>query len=278
MASENIATGYQKNGFVFPVPVVAPDYAAQLLADLEAAEVELSDDDERRALLHSYPDRVLPSFDALIRHPAIIERVSQILGPDLHVWSASLFDKKANSGKIVTWHQDLTYWGLDEAEEVTAWVALTPATEASGCMYFIPGSHEHKQVQHQDTFADNNLLSRGQEIAVEGNEDDAVAVVLQPGEASLHHGHLFHSSGPNTTGLRRTAAAIRFIKTSMKQRGGERALVAHVAGKDHDQNFKVAEAPAGRLLDADFELCREDSALKRRVLYAGAEQAAGTRY
>lgn len=278
MNNSDIANTYQEKGFVFPVPVVSSIEAAELLSDLESAEAELAKDDERRALLHSYPDRVLPSFDSLIRHPEIINRVSQILGPDLHVWSASLFDKAANSRKIVTWHQDLTYWGLDEAEEVTAWVALTPATEASGCMYFIPGSHEHQQVQHQDTFSDNNLLSRGQEIAVEVNEDDAVAVVLQPGEASLHHGHLFHSSGPNSTGVRRTAAAIRYIKTSMKQRGGQRALVAHVSGEDQAQNFKVADSPVARLQESDFELCREDAAIKRQVLYAGAEQAAGARY
>ena len=89
----------------------------------------------------------------------------------------------------MSWHQDLTYRGMGETDhEVTAWVALSPATEASGCMRFVPGSHRQSIVEHTDTFAGDNLLSRGQEIAVEVDENDAVAAVLRPGQMSLHHG------------------------------------------------------------------------------------------
>lgn len=274
----SLANTYQDQGFIFPVDIVSEKDAAELLNDLEAAEETLKDDPERLALLHSYPDRVLPSFDNLIRHPEILSRVSQILGPDLHVWSATLFDKSANSTNFVSWHQDLTYWGLDDAEEVTAWVALSPTNIASGCMYFVPGSHKQHLVEHVDTFAENNLLTRGQEIAVEVNEGDGVAVELKPGQASLHHGHLFHSSGPNTTQQRRTGAAIRYIKTSMAQKSGDHALVAHVSGTDNHRHFRIAESPKGRLQDSDFELCRQDAEIKRRVLYRGAEDKKGQRY
>ena len=120
----------------------------------------------------------------------------------------------------MTWHQDLTYWGLDDMDEVTAWVALSPSTTESGCMRFVPGSHKRSLVEHVDTFADDNLLTRGQEIAVDVDESAAADVELRPGQASLHHGHLFHSSGPNTTPDRRIGAAIRYITPSMQQRGG----------------------------------------------------------
>ena len=59
-------------------------------------------------------------------------------------------------------------------------------------MKFVPGSHKSRIVPHVDTFSENNLLSRGQEIAVDVNEQDAVAVELRAGQASMHHGHLFH--------------------------------------------------------------------------------------
>ena len=106
---------------------------------------------------------------------------------------------KANSTKIVSWHQDLTYWGLDDAEETTCWVVLSDVSVASGAMKFVAGSHKQNIVDHVDTFSDDNLLSRGQEIAVDVNEEDAVAGELKPGQAYLHHGHLFHASGPNST-------------------------------------------------------------------------------
>ena len=273
-----IAQVYERDGFVFPIDVISESEAREIRADLESAEAELADDPERLALLRSYPDRLLPSFDRLIRNPNLIDAASQVLGPDLMVWSAGLFIKEANSPKIVSWHQDLTYWGLDDAEETTCWVALSPANELSGCMKFVPGSHKHSLVPHVDTFDDNNLLTRGQEIAVEVNEEDGVSAVLGTGQASMHHGHLFHASGPNTTNDRRIGAAIRYITPSMKQRSGDRSLVALVAGQDSHGHFLVADTPKGRLLDEDFELCRRDSQIKRRVLYEGAETAAGQRY
>lgn len=273
-----VASLYSEQGFVFPVDIVSEVEAGKLLADLEAAEQELAGDPTKLALLSAYPDRVLPSFDALIRHPAILDQVSRILGPDLMVWSASIFDKSANSEKIVSWHQDLTYWGLDSDDELTVWVALSPVTQASGCMFFVPGSHKKQAVPHVDTFAENNLLSRGQEIAVDVAEGDGVAVELRPGQASIHHGHLFHSSGPNTTALRRAAPAIRYIKASVKQAGGETPLVAHVHGDDPYGHYKIAETPKARLLDADFKRCEEDAKIRKKILYAGAEQQSGTRY
>lgn len=269
---------YRRDGFVFPVDAVPEAEARAIRADLEAAEAECADDRDRLSILRSYPDRLLPSFDRLSRTPALVEKVKRILGPDLMVWSSGLFIKEANTKSVVTWHQDLTYWGLDEADEVTAWVALSPATLASGCMRFVPGSHTRQIVPHKDTFAEDNLLSRGQEIAVEVDDSDGVDVVLNTGQASLHHGHLFHASGPNTTDDRRIGAAIRYIKPSMKQRSGDRSLVALVAGEDRYGHFTVAGSPRGRLNADDFALCRDDMAIKRRVLYEGVPDGSGRRY
>lgn len=273
-----IAQQYEEDGFVFPIDVIGASEASDIRTDLEAAEHKLRDDPERLALLRSYPDRLLPSFDRLIRHPVLIESAKAVLGPDLMVWSAALFIKEANSPKIVSWHQDLTYWGLDDAEETTCWVALSPATAASGAMKFVAGSHRKRAVEHVDTFDQNNLLSRGQEIAVDVDENDAAVAELMPGQASMHHGHLFHASGPNTTGDRRIGSAIRYIKASMKQQDGTKSLVAHVSGEDRWNHFNVAPPPKGRLHDDDFELCRRDAIAKRHILYAGAAQKTGTRY
>lgn len=262
---------YRRDGFFFPIDVVTESEARELRADLEAGEAALADDPERRSILRSYPDRLLPSFDRLVRHPRLIEAVSPILGPDLMVWGSGLFIKEARSPSYVSWHQDLTYWGLDDVQEVTAWVALSPATPASGCMRFVPGSHTQRIVAHVDSFADENLLSRGQEIAVDVDESEAVDIALAPGQASLHHGHLFHASGPNTTDDRRIGVAIRYITPSMRQRTGDRSVVALVSGEDRYGHFTVAQPPSGRMTDADFALCRQDVEIKNRVLFEGAE-------
>ncbi len=262
-----IPATYSEKGFISPLNICDAKQTMEIRRDFEAAELELEGDPERLSLLKKYPNQLLPSFSNLTRNNTLIEAASAVLGPDLLVWSASLFIKEKNSSKIVSWHQDLTYWGLDDIEETTCWFAISKANKASGCMKFVPGTHKTKIVPHTDTYAENNMLTRGQEIAVNVNEEEAVFAELEAGQASMHHGLIFHSSGPNTTSDRRIGSAIRYIKPSMKQNTGDRSLVSLVSGKDHFGNFKVAEPPKGRLLDEDFELCREDHELKKQLLF-----------
>ena len=263
----DITLRYNRDGFIAPIDIISEEEAQALRMDLENAELELSDNPEKLALLKAYPDRLLPLFDCLTRNEKLVSAASAVLGPDLMVWSAGLFIKEKRSSKIVSWHQDLTYWGLDDVAETTCWVALSTANENSGCMKFVPGSHQTKIVPHVDTYSEDNLLSRGQEIAVDVDENTAVVAALVAGQASMHHGLVFHSSGPNTTDDRRIGSAIRYIKPSMKQDTGDRPLVSLVSGRDLFGNFKIADAPKGRLMDEDFELCRQDKALKQRLLY-----------
>jgi hypothetical protein len=277
-AASPLVDTYVRDGFFSPYDVTNPSHAAELLADLEAGEAEVAHDFAQLSLLRSYPARLLPSFDRLIRHPRLIAAVSQILGPDLLVWGSGFFIKEPESPSYVSWHQDLNYWGLDGENEVTAWFALSPSTSESGCMRFVPGSHRKRLVPHVDSFEKDNLLTRGQEIAVQVDEASAVDIVLQPGQASLHHGHLFHASGPNRSRVRRVGAAIRYIATSMKQASGARLLVAHVSGKDEFGHFNVAPPPTGRLLEEDFERCRVDTEIKRGVLYEGVKPGLGRKY
>ena len=266
-----IATAYAKDGYVFPYDVIGEAEAAELLADLEAAEAEVAGDRAKLSMVRSFPAQLLPSFARVVRHPRLIEAVSQIIGPDLLLWGSGLFIKEASSRSYVSWHQDLNYWGLDGEREVTAWLALTPANVENGCMRFVPGSHAKKVVPHVDSFAQDNLLTRGQEIAVEVDEASAVNVVLRAGQASLHHGHMFHASGPNGTNSRRIGVALRYVAPSMKQISGDKLLVSHVSGKDEYGHFNVVSPPAGRLLEEDFERIRRTAEVKRSILYKGVK-------
>ena len=266
-----LASAYERDGYFFPYDVTSEADAAALLADLEAAEAEVAADRARLSLLRSYPSQLLPSFAGLIRHPRLIEAVSQIIGPDLLVWSCGFFIKEPSSKSFVSWHQDLNYWGLDGDQEVTAWFALTPATIETGCMRFVPGSHRRKDVPHVDLFTKDNLLTRGQEIAVEVDEGSAVNVLLRPGQASFHHGHMFHASGPNRTNSRRVGVAIRFVAPSMKQTSGDKLLVSHVSGKDEYGHFEAMPPPAGRLLQEDFDRARRNTEMKQAILYQGVK-------
>ena len=257
---------YAENGFFSPVNAFSEAEAEELRKDYETAEEELRGDTERLSLLKAYPNRLLPSFDTATRNETLVEAAKEVLGENILVWSAALFIKEASSTKIVSWHQDLTYWQLNDIKEVTCWLAISSARKQAGCMKFIPGSHKNRIVPHNDTFDENNLLTRGQEISVKVNENEAVYAELDPGQASFHHGLLFHSSGPNTTDDRRIGSAIRYISASMKQETGDCPLVTQVSGNTDYGNFKILPPPKGRLLEEEFELCHLDNELKKKLL------------
>lgn len=138
-------------------------------------------------------------------------------------------------------------------------------------MKFIPGSHTGSIVEHKDTFHENNLLSRGQELAVEVDEADAVNVVLQPGEMSLHHGQVFHGSHFNQSADRRIGLAIRYITPDMKQTITEKTDAVLVAGVDDYHHFNLQDAPTTVLDTADIAAVVRNNAIKERFLMAGVQ-------
>ena len=201
------------------------------------------------------------------------------------MWSCEYFIKEARTPNFVSWHQDLTYWGMDGTDhEVTAWMALSPANATSGAMKFVPGSHKGRIVPHEDTFAADNLLSRGQEIAVEVEEADAVVVALAPGQMSLHHGRLFHASGPNSSDDRRIGLAMRFIRPDTPSTGPRRDFAMLMRGADRVGNRINVVPPPGSFTPEHLALYEEVMTAKSKVLgdgidgdntlYSGIERAA----
>ena len=168
---------YRRDGIHFPVEVMSESEAGDLLSRFEAAEALHGG--RLPARINQKPHLLHPWMNELIRHPRILDAVEDVLGPDLLCWGAQFFAKNARDPSYVSWHQDGTYWGLSSPDVVTAWVALTPSVRENGCMQVVPGTHR-AQVEHVDTFADTNLLSRGQEIQVSVKPEDVVPVVLRP--------------------------------------------------------------------------------------------------
>jgi len=132
---------------------------------------------------------------------------------------------------------------------MTTWVALSPANLESGCMNFLPGSQTRDHLQHVDTFHKDNLLSRGQEIAVTVDDSRVVDCILNPGEMSLHHVKLVHGSEPNRSNERRIGLAIRYIPTDVKQLK-VRDSATLVRGVDRYGNFDHEPRPKRDLDEA----------------------------
>lgn len=239
---------YQAEGILFPYPVLTQgeqDTMREVVADLDRLPAKT-----RAAVLRHKSHLVSRRLAELCAHPAILDRVESLIGPNILVWGANYFLKEAHSPAYVGWHQDATYWGMEPADIVTAWVALSPSTVQSGCMRVVPRSHLWPIVAHVETFDAENMLSRGQEIAVEVDPAHVRDVTLKPGEMSLHHVKIAHNSEPNRADHRRIGFAIRYVGAHVKPAGADVAM--RVRGTDSWGHFDP-EAPAlGEFLDIDI--------------------------
>jgi hypothetical protein len=266
---------YHREGWLSPLDGIGEADAKECRKRLEESEARLGM--PLQGAYRSKSHLLFPWLYDLVRDERIVDAVEDILGPNLLCWSSSFFIKEPHDPGFVSWHQDSTYWGLSEPAVMTVWVAFSPSDALSGCMSVVPGSHRRDQVEHRDTFDRHNLLTRGQEIAVQVDEAEAVAMPLATGQASLHHVRLFHASPPNRSDDRRIGYAIRYIPTRVRQLVGERDTATLVRGRDDYGHFEHEVRPESDLAPAAIAYHAAVTEQKSKVLYRDTDRPAHRR-
>ena len=249
LTDEQIAR-YRSDGVLYPLAALSSDQVEGAKAAL--GRLESLPEPSRKAALTTKSHLLSRALSDIVRHPAIVEAAAAVVGPDLLVWGAGFFKKPAGSPDYVSWHQDATYWGLEPPDIVTAWVALSPSTVASGCLRVVTGSHHWPIMPHRETYADHNLLSRGQEIEVDVTGKPIVDVELAAGQMSLHHVLLAHNSEPNRADYDRVGFAIRYIGGHVRQTKATRDTATLVRGRNAAGAFELERAPHGELEPEDL--------------------------
>ncbi|MEM8837594.1 MAG: phytanoyl-CoA dioxygenase family protein [Pseudomonadota bacterium] len=245
------AETYQRDGYVAGVPIISGAEAAKHRASMEWAEGELDTSLHYKSKIHT----ILTSPYELATHPLMLDLVEALIGPDILLYNVTYIIKEPGSTSHVSWHQDLTYWGLSHDDQVSAWLALSPANEESGCMRMLPGSHTHGMVTHETTEDANNVLLQGQ--TVRGiDESCAKLCPLRPGEASFHHGWTLHASMPNVSQDRRIGLNIQYLAAHVRQTKHDLDTAMLVRGRDSFHHLGV-DIPAGSDL--------EPAAIKRQA-------------
>ena len=210
--SEAEVERYERDGFLWPVRVLSEDDALACRRELEAIEAAQG---PQHYLVK--PHLLMQVAARLVTLPAILDALEDLIGPDLVLFDSTFVIKEPGDGKKVSWHQDLTYWGLEPAEVTSVWLALSPATAESGAMAMLPGSHKLGPLQHRETFAADNILSRGQTAELAFDEAAAVQTELRPGEMSLHDGWTMHASQPNRSNDRRIGLNMNIVRPNVRQ-------------------------------------------------------------
>jgi chlorinating enzyme len=249
--SEAQGKQYQETGQVGPVPVLSAEEVIYFRSKMEAAEAALGDPLSRvpgqfRAKTHL----LYTWMDELVRHPGILDAIESLIGSDILLYHLTYWIKEPGDGSFVSWHQDGTYFNLTPAEHVTAWVALSDATLESGCMRMLPGSHRAGQQDHEQGPIVVNLLSNGQQVALDIDESKAIDIIVPIGSVSFHHTHIVHSSGPNKSDDRRIGIGISYIPTRARFIGERRVSAALVRGGDEYGHFDPEKRPNADLDEA----------------------------
>ena len=152
-----------------------------------------------------------PLFLAFICNP-LYERIARALidGP-IALYRAVLFTKSARGGTALPWHQDGgVFWGVAPAPFLQIWTALDDCPADGGCLEVLPGSHRAGLATPQGGVIVDEALGAA------AAERRAVRLPARAGEAILIHNHLWHRSGLNATGRRRSALSICLMTASTR--------------------------------------------------------------
>ncbi len=155
-----------------------------------------------------------PFWVRLVSDGRLLDIAELFIGPDIALFASHYISKPARTGRQVLWHQDGAFWPLDPMEVVTLWLAVDHSGPDNGCVRLVPGSHRQDLQAMRDRDDVDNVL--GSEIAVDVDEDDAVDMVLSPGDVEVHHPRIVHGSKANTSDNRRCGLTIRYIPTSTR--------------------------------------------------------------
>jgi hypothetical protein len=150
----------------------------------------------------------------LLTHPRIVAYVKDILGAEVVGWGAHYFCKLPRDGKIVSWHQDASFWPLTPSKTVTVWLAIDDADQENACMRFVAGSHHSGHLTYRmSEDAEASVLNQ----TVDNVEQFGTIVYdeLKAGEISLHSDLLLHGSLANQSDRRRCGLTLRYCATDV---------------------------------------------------------------
>jgi len=245
---------YHDDGFLGPIPVLTPEEVREYRAGLEAFE-------RRSGAKLGFPEKsksylLFDWADAIVHHQGVLDVVEDLIGPNILVYHLTMHIKEPGSDGVVIWHQDDDYFHLSPAEHVTAWVALSDATEETGCMRMVPGVHKEGLVAHINDPQPDHIIRLGKGIHGRFNDTDGVLVPVPAGAMSLHHTHTPHCSAPNRGKDRRIGVGISYIPAHVRPLTEPRSSALLVRGEDRhghfhpEQRLGLSESAAARAAHA----------------------------
>ena len=194
---------FVEKGYLGPYAAMTPEEMAPLRREIDERVLATDGPNPRSRGQSRHMDQ--PAVYDLATHPAIIERIAGLLGPDLIVWATN-FWLKAPGGSEIPWHQDINFWPLEPPLNTSAWLAIDPATVENSCVQIIPGSHR-QSLPHTKAEAGQAFGKMADPKSFDAS--GAINMELQPGEFFIFSERTLHRSSVNTSAKRRLGISIR---------------------------------------------------------------------
>ncbi|MEL6350028.1 MAG: phytanoyl-CoA dioxygenase family protein, partial [Myxococcota bacterium] len=142
---------------------------------------ETDEDLLRKAVAVHFPHKLSPPIREMIRHPVLVAVFTALLGPNVKCVQ-SMFFIRPSGGPGQAWHQDEHYVPSRDRSTTGAWIAIDPATPASGCLWVIPGSHRRGILWPHRAHNDRRFDPVGMAGSFPYTEADAVPLPVSPGD------------------------------------------------------------------------------------------------
>ena len=202
---------YNDLGFVQPFDVFSAAEIDDVRRRVDGYMADLGPDGAYG--INCYQARLSGLWD-IATDPRIVDRVADLIGPDVLCWATAILSKKPQDPKAVPWHQDASFWALSPARTVTVWLAIDDADEANSAMRFIPGTHDRGALPVAATEGEAHVFHKGTANA------DALGAPftnsLKAGQMSLHADMLVHGSLANRSDRRRCGLTLRYCPPSVR--------------------------------------------------------------
>jgi ectoine hydroxylase-related dioxygenase (phytanoyl-CoA dioxygenase family) len=218
--SESEVRAYQENGYLVVNRPILPPAMFERLKQL-TAEHYRNAGQKAAGLTPSLidcPHWSDPRLFEFLFAPEMLNLVEPLIGADIAVFACHFLQKPPQIGKRVPWHEDSAYWKgrLEPLEVASVTISLERSTPENGCLCVIPGTHRHG---YSDYIPVSDALTEIFPVEVQPDQMDAqnaVEIVLEPNEASIHDGRIIHGSAPNTGTMGRSAFTVRYFPTHVK--------------------------------------------------------------
>ena len=153
------------------------------------------------------PDRHHPEYARLVRHPRIVEVLTDLWGANVRFDVGKLNLKAAGYGAAVEWHQDWAFYPHTNDDLAAVGVMMDDMAPENGPLMVLPGSHRGPVHDHH---ADGRFCGAMDPATCGVDFSRAVPLTGPAGAITVHHVRAIHGSAPNTSNRDRRLLLFQF--------------------------------------------------------------------